>query len=180
MNPVASSAFKSMCDHLVGAAVDLFQSYGLRLVPVTRETPFGSETTGRVVVGVIGYVGHHVRGALVLLTTRSAIERWHTAIGGLEKNDVCDTLGEFANMLLGYLKGRLLKEGFPILLSTPTTASAGELHMPPATSPSASVSLEGDGWRLDVRLDATFEEGFALKNAAERTTAAAAGDAVFF
>ena len=183
MNSVAEVAFASMRRHLGEAAVALFASYGIPVEPRAERGAFGqgfSETDGKVVLGVIGYVGHKVRGALVLLTSRSAVEKWHEAIGGLEKNDVCDTLGEFSNMLLGHLKGLLLREGFPILLSTPTTASAGHLHVPPAVSPSAVVSLEGRGWHIDVRLDATFEAGFALKEAADRTTTAKAGDVVLF
>jgi CheY-specific phosphatase CheX len=183
MNSVAEVAFASMRRHLVEAAVALFASYGLPIEPRPSEGGFGegfSESDGKIVLGVIGYVGQQVRGALVLLTSRPAIQAWHAALGGLDKNDVCDTLGEFSNMLLGHLKGRLLAEGFPILLSTPTTASAGELRMPPAVTPSAAVTFDGGGWRLDVRLDATFDVGFALKDAAERTTTVMAGDVVFF
>jgi hypothetical protein len=184
MNTVADSAFASMHHHLEEAAVALFESYGMRITPVPsaggalgNEFPGGD---GKVVLGVIGYVGHKVRGALVLLTSRAAVEQWHSVMGGLETNDVCDTLGEFSNMLLGHLKSRLLQEGFPILLSTPTTASAGALHVPAAIAPSRVLSFTGPGWRLDVRLDATFEDGFTLKEASARTTTATPGDVVLF
>jgi hypothetical protein len=172
-----------MCGHLVAAAIELFESYGLHLTQVPSSDALGpglSRADEKAVLGVIGYAGHKVRGALVLLTSRSAVEQWHARIGGLERTDVCDTLGEFSNMLLGNLKGRLVREGFPILLSTPTTASAGELRLPPAVAPSRVFSFDGVAWRLDVRLDATFEDGFALREANERTWAAAAGEVVIF
>jgi CheY-specific phosphatase CheX len=183
LNAVAGRAFVAMRRHLVDAAVSVFDSYGMQISPAASGPVFDEglrQGDGRAILGVIGYVGHKVRGALVLLASRAAVEHWHAAMGGLEKPDVCDTLGEFANMILGNLKGRLLPEGFPILLSTPTTASAGELRLPPAVTPSAVVSFQGTGWRLDVRLDATFEEGFALQDQSERTIAANAGDVMIF
>jgi hypothetical protein len=174
-----------MISQLSEAAVELFGSYGMRIVPIgTRsdgllgvDLPGGDQTS---ILGVIGYAGDKVRGALVLLTSSTAVQAWHAAIGGLQGADVCDTLGEFSNMLLGHLKGRLLPAGFPILLSTPTTASAGELRIPRAVRPESVMSFTGDGWRLDVRLDATFEDGFALQDASQRTVAARAGDALLF
>ena len=97
--------------------VDLFAAYGIVFAHAgTRsdgllgvDRPSDEES----VLGVIGYVGDKVRGALVLLTSRSAVESWHRAIGGLEGADVCDTLGEFSNMLLGHLKGQPAARGVP-------------------------------------------------------------------
>jgi CheY-specific phosphatase CheX len=185
MNRIAEDAFATMARHLGDAAVELFASYAMAVTPTGGhgDGQLGVDLPGAgdsSVLGVIGYVGDKVRGALVLVTSRSAIESWHAAMGGLEQTDVCDTLGEFSNMLLGHLKGRLLPEGFPILLSTPTTASVGELRIPRAIPPSTVVSLEGPGWRLDVRLDATFEEGFSLQDASERTVAVRAGEVMLF
>jgi CheY-specific phosphatase CheX len=181
---VAEDAFEIMTRHLGEAAVELFATYGM---PIVRANPSGRELGDRgpedgeaSVLGVIGYVGHKVRGALVLVASRSCVEAWHSSMGGLEKSDLCDTIGEFSNMLLGSLKGRLLPEGFPILLSTPTTASVGDLRMPRSAGPSSVIAFEGPGWRFDLRLDATFEEGFVLQESSERTVAVRAGEVLLF
>jgi hypothetical protein len=181
---VAGMAFSTMSRHLGQVGVDLFAAYGIAvtLTGTRSDGLLGVDRPGgeQSVLGVIGYVGDKVRGALVLLTSRSAVESWNRAIGGLDAADVCDTLGEFSNMLLGHLKGKLLPEGFPILLSTPTTASAGDLRMPRAVGPSSLETFQGAGWRLDVRLEATFEPGFALQDASDRAAAPSAGEVMLF
>ena len=112
MNRVAEDAFATMARHLGDAAVELFASYGMAIAPTGARVDglMGDDLASHEasVLGVIGYVGDKVRGALVLVTSQSTIEAWHSAMGGLENADVCDTLGEYSNMLLGHLKGRLL------------------------------------------------------------------------
>jgi CheY-specific phosphatase CheX len=181
MSQSAVEAFATMERQLTEAAVDLFASYGMvvRRLPTTAEG--APMPTDESVMAVIGYAGEKVRGALVLTTRRPAIETWLAALGEADENaDVCDALGEFSNMLLGRLKGRLLPEGFPILLSTPTTASGGGLRLSNPVRPSAWLAFEGPNWRLDVRLDATFEEGFVLQPSDGRQAAADAGDMLLF
>jgi CheY-specific phosphatase CheX len=182
MSQRAVDAFATMDRHLAEAAVELFASYGMvvRRLPTIAEVAPG--TTDESVMAVIGYAGDKVRGALVLTTRRPAIETWLAALGeAVENADVCDALGEFSNMLLGRLKGRLLPEGFPILLSTPTTALGGGLRLSNPVRPSVWLAFEGPpSWRLDVRLDATFEEGFALQPSDGRQGGAEAGDMLLF
>jgi CheY-specific phosphatase CheX len=184
MTRIEEVAFSAMVRHLGDAAVDLFASYGMRIVPTGARTDgeLGVDLPGAsgAVLGVIGYVGDKVRGALLLVTSQAAVESWHRVMDGLESADACDTLGEFSNMLLGHLKGRLLPEGFPILLSTPTTASAGTLRIPRASPTAIVTSFDGPGWRLDVRLDATFDEGFALQEPRNPAAPLRAGEVTLF
>jgi CheY-specific phosphatase CheX len=180
MSPIAIRAFENMDRHLAAAAVDLFASYGVavrRLSETAERQPIPGDHT---IMAMIGFAGAKIRGALVLTASRSAVESWLAALGEPDGTDVCDTLGEFSNMLLGRLKARLLPEGFPILLSTPTTASGGGLRLSTPVRPSAWLAFEGPSWRLDVRIDATFEEGFDLQAAEGREAAADAGEMLLF
>ena len=181
MNPIAIGAFETMDRHLTAAAVELFASYGVsvqRLSDTGERAPMSDKQT---VMAMIGFAGDKIRGALVLTASRSAVENWLAVLGEAEGSaDVCDALGEFSNMLLGRLKARLLPEGFPILLSTPTSASGGGLRLATPAGPSAWLAFEGPTWRFDVRIDATFEEGFALQASEDREAPAEAGEMLLF
>jgi hypothetical protein len=180
-NAIAIEAFATMERHVAEVAVELFAAYGIAV----RRSGSGAEP-GAVplevsVAAIIGYAGEKVRGALILVASRPAIESWLVALGSPDVNgDVCDTLGEFSNMLLGRLKGRLLPEGFPILLSTPTTAFGSGFTLARPAGPSKWLAFDGPGWRLGVRIDATFDDGFALQVRADREAAVEAGDMMLF
>jgi CheY-specific phosphatase CheX len=181
MNSIATEAFATMESHLTEVTVELFASYGMQIARCERQQSSPLDVGEHSVVAFMGYAGDKVRGALVLVASRPAIQTWLVALGEADPNvDVCDTLGEFSNMLLGRLKGRLLPAGFPILLSTPTTASGSGLRLSRPVRPSSVFSFLGKDWGLDIRIDATFEDGFALQLADERTDAAAAGDMMLF
>jgi CheY-specific phosphatase CheX len=175
-------AFSIMGHYLTEAATELFDSYGMIVHPLPDQIPSATGTpTNQSIVAVIGYAGEKVRGALVLMATRSAVESWLAALGeNVESTDVFDTVGEFSNMLLGRLKARLSPQGFPILLSTPTTASGDGLRLSKPPGASSWQAFEGSGWRLDVRIDATFEPGFVLQESRQETTAMDAGDTLLF
>jgi len=159
-------------------AIELFAAYD---VPIEQCAAPSAEGLGNETycMSSIGYVGHGVKGVLILAATRAAAEAWTSAAGGLEC-DLVDTVGEFSNMLLGRLKGRLLKEGIPISLATPMTVIGDGLRISVAPGPGASSwqFFEGPGWHLGTRLDAAFEPDFQR----EETPAAPAeaGDAILF
>lgn len=180
MNQVAEHAFALLHQHLTAATCDLFRSYGIPL----RHTDSGEAPAvieEQSVMAVIGFAGEQARGALMLVSSRPAVDSWMRASGDpCEGVDACDTLGEFSNMLLGRLKGRLLPEGFPILLATPTTASGSSLRLPPPPCRSVLLGFDGPAWRLTVRVDATFDEGFTLQADELRSRAADAGEMMFF
>ncbi len=182
MNPIATDAFSIMEQHLTEVTAELFDAYGMKIETQQREASGMLRTDEHSVVAFIGYAADSVRGSLVLVAPKDSVEKWLAAALGDNSDaaDVCDTLGEFANMLLGRLKGRLLPEGFPILLSTPTTASGTGLRVSKPTHPCSVFSFMGPDWKLDVRIDATFEENFALQAREQRTVAVEAGEMMLF
>jgi len=181
MNLIEQEAFDAIVRHLAESTVDMFESYGISISQASEERVSQLDVNAQSVVASIGYAGEKVRGALVLIASRSAVETWLWAIG--EPNggsDVCDTLGEFSNMLLGRLKGRLLAEGLPVLLSTPTTAAGSGLRMARPAGAHVRLVFDGPTWDLEVLISATFEEGFSFKEPAKREVAAEAGEMMLF
>jgi len=81
-------------------------------------------------------------------------------------------------MLLGRLKGPLLRDGIPISLATPlTVVGAGlRISLPPGIS--SWHFFEDQGWHLRTRLDAAFEARF--QRLQTRAEPAEAGDAILF
>jgi len=176
ISPVNRADFELMDQHMMDVAVELFAAYD---VPIEQSATLSEEVLGEETycMASIGYVGEGLKGVLILAATRAAAEAWTSAAGGLEC-DLVDTVGEFSNMLLGRLKGRLLREGIPISLATPlTVVGAGlRISLPPGTS--SWHFFEGPGWHLGTRLDAAFEPGF--QRARTHASPAEAGDAIIF
>jgi len=162
--------------HLLDVTVQLFAAYDVPIAhrPASAENGLGHET---YCMASIGYVGQGVKGALVLVATLAAAEAWTKAAGGVEA-DLVDTVGEFSNMLLGRLKGRLLREGIPISLATPMTVVGHALRASVTPGTSHFHFFEGPGWDVGARLDASFEPGFLRTPAAVEP--AQAGDAILF
>jgi CheY-specific phosphatase CheX len=178
-NETTAETLGLMERHLVAATTALFDAYGIAL---TRSTHKGSDAQSAMeasVAATIGYTGDKVRGALVMLSSADAIRQWQLAIGGLDASvDLCDTLCEFSNMLLGRLKGHLLTEGMPILMSTPNATFGRGLSLGSWEGASARLAFDGPAWSLQVRLDAAFEQGFARTTVGEAP--ATAGDLILF
>jgi CheY-specific phosphatase CheX len=179
--PIETEAFATMERHLVEATVQLYEAYGLAVRHSGSSPNSPSIPAEESVLAIIGYAGVKVRGALILVASQPAVESWRVALGESDtRADVCDTLGEFSNMLLGRLKACLLPEGLPILMSTPTTASGVGLSLARAVKPSTWLTFDGPGWNVNVRVDATFEEGFALQEHEDREDPAQAGEMMLF
>jgi CheY-specific phosphatase CheX len=180
-SPIAIEAFAVMERHLAEATVELFGAYGIGVRHSRSSTEDAPSSIDASVAAIIGYAGESVRGALVMVTSKPVVESWLLALGGPGiTGDVCDTLGEFSNMLLGRLKARLSPVGFPILLSTPIAAFGTGFRMARASGPSTWLTFDGPGWSLNVRIDATFDEGFVLRPLEDRGTAVEAGDLMMF
>jgi hypothetical protein len=162
--------------HLSDVAVELFAAYDVPIERCPAPTDDGP-WRDTYCMASIGYVGQGLKGVLVLAATRAAAEAWTSAAGGLE-SDVLDTVGEFSNMLLGRLKGRLLREGIPISLATPTTVAGDQLRISVAPGASSWQFFEGPGWQLGTRLDAAFEPDFQRELTPAQPVEA--GDALLF
>lgn len=169
-----------MVNHLEQASVELFAAYELEaelveFVPLPRFDEDALPAT----LAVLGFVGDGVRGSLVMVALESAVRTWLGAMGDAD-GDPADVLGEFANMLLGRLKTRLLPEGLPLQVSTPATASGKGIRLAGAPEHSEWVSLAGASWQAKVRLDMTFDASFTLRRGEGHEDPAQAGDAIFF
>jgi CheY-specific phosphatase CheX len=173
--------FGAVVNHLAESTVEMFDSYGIPVVPADRgrTTQLGADEP--TVVASIGYAGDKVRGALVLVASAVAIESWLSAMGEQSRGaDLCDTLGEFSNMLLGRLKGHLLADGLPILMSTPTTALGHALHLAYPAGLHERLNFDGPNWVLEVLIATTFEDGFVRKTPEQGQAVAEAGEMLLF
>ncbi len=150
--PHEAALFERMSEHLAEACEELFAAYGFEVRARLGCCATTSEDDATQ-VAAIGYVGEQVRGALTLAASDASIAIWQRRL--MVDTEPCDTLGEFANMLLGRLKGRLFGDGLPIVLATPTT-------------------VVGRGLRLSVR------PGFVLRNSDPSAVVAQAGEAILF
>ena len=168
-----------LAGHLREAALTLFAAYEMpaRIRALPRAMPARGlgEPAG---IAAIGFAGRGIRGSVVLVALDSSVEAWLAAIEE-PPTDLADALGEFSNMLLGRLKGRLLAEGIAVSISTPTTTSGSGLRVSVPPGASTWVSVDGDGWELDVRLDAYFDATFALEHSI-RSPPAEAGAVILF
>ena len=137
----ADTAFELMVKHLAHSAVELYAAYGLAIeLPSCRSaSPAVLGVTG---LAVVGYLGQGIRGSLTLFARNRRFGRgWNAA--GVADGDPTDALGEFSNMLLCRLKGRLLLEGLSILSTPPTTISGAGLRLSVPPLRSASCVFDG-------------------------------------
>jgi CheY-specific phosphatase CheX len=185
MDDVDQVTMTPLCEvreYLAEVTVELFEGYGMALE--YRGADVTSTTVDRLrVAATIGFVGDKVRGALVMLTTLEAVCYWREKISG-EKSGieaVSDTIGEFANMLLGRLKYRLLLRGVVVLLATPTTAIGSNLTLPaPAVGASQWLQFDGEAGPLVARVDASFDADFYFGVETPNAPPACAGDMLIF
>lgn len=175
-NPETELAFEMMSVHVPEAVAELFAGYDLPVCPSTNEV--ASTTIEREVAASIGFTATKMRGVLMLKASEASITRWLDAMG-MAGGDLPDTLSEFSNMLLGRIKGRLLREGLPITLATPTATAGSGLRFSVPPGESVCRAFEGNDWSITVRMDATFEADFAIDPTAVED-AAEAGECILF
>ena len=107
--------------------------------------------------GIIGFTSRHLRGALVLATTREPLEQTNPVANPSHRDWIC----ELANQLLGRVKNQMLCRGVEIFPSTPI-ALRGE-HLSPILQQRlvAELFIAGGGV-VCVWMDCEFDEGFEL------------------
>ncbi len=94
-----------------GACADLFGAYGVRLTPLAEKAPGSDEP---MISAVMGFVGHDIRGSLLLAAEHGPLVASRPCEGRLR-----DWAGELANQVVGQLKTKLLARGTDVALSTP-------------------------------------------------------------
>lgn len=170
--------FTTMTRCVREATIEVFESYGMTV----RPSDFDSDTAGAEEAPVrvaVGYRGDGVRGSLVLVAPQPAVKHWAVAASVDDTIHAREIVAEFTNMISGRWKGRLLVEGFPILLWMPATCGAST-HLIDAQRSFSVLKFDGTCGRFAVRLDATFEKTFALRPHAAPEKAPTVGDVLFF
>ena len=140
----------------------LFADYRLE---IRAEAPTGATTPEPFLLcGIIGFTSKHLRGALVLATTREPLERTNPASAS-HRDWIC----ELSNQLLGRIKNQLLGKGIEIFPSTPI-ALRGD-HLSPVLQQRLVVELfTMDGGVVCVWMDCEFEAGFEFSELAPIST----------
>ncbi len=152
--------------HLREATVELFAAYDLpaSVSPDTRsarEDPFEGAPDAVRLTASIGYTGQGVRGSLIVVTSVQCLSAWAAATLEQRTDDaLCDALGEFANMLLGRLKNRLLMHAVVLSIALPTTSIGTRMRVFAASNAAPWMrfdTAQGSAWvRLDVSLGPEF------------------------
>jgi len=162
-------------DRLVAEnCLKLFADYKLDIQ--VREPGNSISAEQFLLCGIIGFTSKHMRGALVLATTREPLERTNPAANPSHRDWIC----ELANQLLGRVKNQMLCRGVAIFASTPI-ALRGE-HLSPILQQRLVAELfTADGGVVCVWMDCEFDEGFELPESGEFEAAPVSeGEALLF
>lgn len=109
--------------------------------------------------GMIGFTSKHMRGALVLATTRQPLERTNPAPNPSHRDWIC----ELVNQLLGRVKNQMLTRGVKIFQSTPI-ALRGE-HLSPVLQHRLIAELfTAEGGAVGVWMDCEFDDEFEISD----------------
>jgi CheY-specific phosphatase CheX len=164
--PATSQVFETMNAQLRTATLELFGGYDLPLQEAPQSNSIGSYAPSQIIAATIGYSAEMLRGALVLASSLQSVQLWQSALMDPDPSDdaIRDTIGEFANMLLGRTKNLLLAHGLVLMGATPTTIVGDRFTFPvPRAGQFAWHRFTGDAGPVDVRLDAMFDQGFVLR-----------------
>lgn len=169
-------------DQVLDATLSLFEAHDQRFAyRGAGEEVLGRSPTEPLVAASIGYTGESIRGSLVFLTTARVARTW-AADCELDEEALCDIVGEFANMLLGRLKNRILPYGVTLSIALPISAIGTDLRV--LSSPGGASfwqSFRGDAGDVHVRLDLTLDAGFAMYATTQlEAPAATEGDVLLF
>lgn len=166
---------KKHLDRLVADnCLKLFADYELEIRAGEPEESLAAEPF--LLCGILGFTSKHMRGALVLATTREPLERTNPAPNPSHRDWIC----ELVNQLLGRVKNQLLTCGVEIFASTPI-ALRGE-HLSPVLQQRLVAELfTAEGGVVCVWMDCEFDDGFELSEASVvAVSPVAEGEALLF
>jgi hypothetical protein len=177
-------AFEQIQDYLVESARALFDAYGLEIMHVQDGAPMPTHS-GTCVAGVLGYASPSVRGCVIVAAMGDVFEHAlppNVAQGPASEACLRDLAGEFANMLLGAIKGKLIHDGVVLQLACPITAIGSAMSLPtPAGGTSTWHTFSSVHGTIHIRFDAQFDRDFDFADeSVEREQVAAAGTEVVF
>ena len=151
-----TSTNKKILDRVVAEnCLKLFADYKLEIRAGEPGESLAAEQF--LLCGILGFTSKHMRGALVLATTREPLERTNPAVNPSHRDWIC----ELVNQLLGRAKNQLLARGVEIFPSTPI-ALRGE-HLSPVLQQRLVAELfTAEGGVVCVWMDCEFDDGFEL------------------
>ena len=125
--------------------------------------------------GILGFTSRHMRGALVLATTREPLERTNPAPNPSHRDWIC----ELVNQLLGRVKNHMLSRGVEIFPSTPI-ALRGDHLSPVVQQPLVAELFTAEGGVVSVWMDCEFDAGFQLAEEPVADPPASEGEILLF
>jgi len=177
-------AFEQIQAYLVESARALFDAYGLQITHVQDGAAMPTQP-GQCIAGVLGYTSPNLRGCVIVAASGDVFA--HALPPGVAHGpslEAClrDLAGEFANMLLGAVKGKLIADGVVLQLACPITAIGSAMSLPtPAGGTSTWHTFSSPFGSLHIRFDAQFDRDFGFSEAlAESQSALSAGDGGLF
>jgi hypothetical protein len=161
-------------DLVADNCLKLFTDYKLDIR--AREPGEALEVERFLLCGVIGFTAKHMRGALVLATSREPLDRTRPNAGPSHRDWIC----ELANQLLGRVKNQMLSRAVEIFPSTPI-ALRGE-HLSPVLEQSLVAELfTTERGAVCVWMECEFDEGFEIADPTPcEVPPIAEGGAIFF
>jgi hypothetical protein len=152
-------AHQKHLDRLVAeSCLRLFADYKLEIH--ARQPGEGAATEPFLLCGILGFTSRHMRGALVLATSREPLERTSPVANPSHRDWIC----ELVNQLLGRLKNQMLSCGVEIFPSTPI-ALRGEHLCPVLQQRLVAELFTAEGGAVCVWMDCEFDDSFALGDA---------------
>lgn len=180
-----STAIEKINQLAIEATLELFDSFALPLAHASSGAiPDFNVANEELVIASVGYTAVGLRGSLVMAVGAAEVSKWDPVLLGRSGDAVlCDTLAEFANMLVGRLKNKLLSRGVVLSFSIPTSSIGSHLRLFGLHAASSCWLLfDGDDRAVHVRVDVTPDDGFELSETSESDDAAPAaeGEMLFF
>ncbi len=175
------SAASSYFARLVAESIqELLGLYGMTCEPTVQAA---APERGRLIMASIGFGGDCARGAMTVIATRAFWHAYATSAGmdeSLPDALLSDMAGEFANMVMGRMRNRLLRDGLTIHQATPTCAFGEEIAFrDPGVAEVCWQRFGLPSGPLYSRLDACVSEAFE-RPVPERPVIACADEVTFF
>ncbi len=148
--------------------VTLFADYGVSISAADAATPANLQFCATV-----GLTGDHLRGSLLLATTREPL-----VAAGDDPLVLRDWIAELANQMAGRIKNRLRGLGTTMFYSTPVLLR-GE-HLAPLINQPPALLFSANGGVVSVWFDVDVEPDLVLTETVETAPAAREGDALLF
>jgi hypothetical protein len=152
-------------DIIVDCTRSLFSGFGIELEQIK------AQHQAIELVGVIGFAGETMRGALGLALTPGVAAAGATSVGS--QAGVDDWLAEATNQLLGRVKNKLLLWGVPISIALPMVLRGVEVRLSPRSGDALqSYSFLAGSDRVLVWLDLQVSGDIVLTAAPEKDSEA--------